>query len=109
VGLESTNLGSVERWVCCWVVAYLQLLLIRQQVDDLRPPWQANRSLPPLLLLTPAQVQRAAHRFLLRLGTPAQVTRPAGKGAGRRKGFCPQKHPRHPVVRKSKKRSKRKR
>jgi len=103
---QSTNLVSVERWMWFCAIAYMQLLLIRQQVDDLRPPWQANRSPTPLLLLTPGQVQRAAHRFLLRLGTPAQATRSAGKGTGRRKGCCPQPRTRHPVVRKTKKRPK---
>lgn len=106
---QSTNLVSIERWMWFCAIAYLQLLLMRQQVDDLRPAWHAKPSATQPPLLTPGQVQRAAHRFLARLGTPAQVTRPVGKGRGRRQGFSPQPHRRHPVVRKTKKRIKPKR
>lgn len=105
---QSTNLVSIERWMWFCAIAYLQLLLIRHQVDDVRPAWHAKPSAARPPLLTPGQVQRTAHRFLLRLGTPAKVTRPAGKGTGRRKGFCPPPRTHHPVVRKTKKRPKRK-
>lgn len=106
---QSTNLVSIERWMWFCALAYMQLLLMRQQVSDLRPAWHAKPSATQPSLLTPGQVQRAAHRFLARLGTPAQDTRPAGKGKGRRYGFCPQPRHRHPVRRKTKKRPKPKR
>jgi len=106
---QSTNLVSIERWMWFCALAYMQLLLMRQQVSDLRPAWHAKPSATQSPLLTPGQVQRAAHRFLMRLGTPAQATRPAGKGKGRRQGFSPQPRRRHPVVRKTKKRPKSKR
>ncbi|WP_411752316.1 transposase [Serratia sp. (in: enterobacteria)] len=106
---QSTNLVSIERWMWFCAIAYLQLLLMRQQVDDLRPAWHPKPNATQPRLLTPGQVQRAAHRFLARLGTPAQSPRPAGKGTGRRQGFCPKARTRHPVVRKLKKRPKPKR
>jgi hypothetical protein len=106
---QSTNLVSIERWMWLCAIAYMQLLLIRHQVDDVRPAWHAKPRTGQPHWLTPGQVQRAAQRFLLRLSTPAQATRPAGKGKGRPQGFCPKAHTRHPVVRKTKKRPNRKR
>ena len=63
---------------------------------------QANRS----TMLTPYQVQRSALAFLLELGTPASTPRPAGKGMGRPKNYCPAPRTRYPVIFKSKKTSK---
>ena len=109
LGLTTANspaLDQRQRWVWCCALAYCQLLLMRQEVADKRPPWQppkAGRNAHPL---TPGQVQRQALTFLLGLGTPARPTQPAGKGLGRPCGYTPKPRKRHPVVTKSKKRSK---
>ena len=103
---QSTNLHSIEHWMWLCALAYTQLLLMRHQVADLRPPWQRHPPLAQPHGLTPGQVQRAASRFLLRLGTPAAPPRPAGKGTGRRLGFRPKPKTRFKVVYKTKNRAK---
>jgi hypothetical protein len=95
---RSTNLESLQRWM--WIVglAYWQLLLIRDTVPANRPAWHPDKKDGLPRLLTPAQVQRSAQAFLLQSGTPAANTRPAGKGRGRQKGYCPAPRKRHDIV-----------
>ena len=100
---QATQLPSIERWMWLCALAYTQLLLMRSQVEPLRPPWHRQPHPAQPLLLTPGQVQRNAARFLRQLGTPAAPTRPAGKGSGRPRGFVPKPKPRHKVMRKTKK------
>jgi hypothetical protein len=99
---RSPNLVSAQQWVWLCALAYWQLLLIRDQVKPNRPAWypsKADRS----TMLTPYQVQRSALAFLLELGTPAATPRPAGKGMGRPKNYCPAPRTRYPVIFKNKK------
>lgn len=99
-----TDNDAIQRWMWLCALAYWQLLLMGREVDDLCPAWYPRRqSETEPSRLTPGQVQRAAGRFLLRLGTPASAPRPAGKGRGRTKGYRPAPRKRHDVVRKSKK------
>lgn len=100
---RSTNLESLQRWM--WIVglAYWQLLLIRDTVPANRPAWHPDKKDGQPRPLTPAQVQRSAQVFLLQSGTPAANTRPAGKGRGRQKGYCPAQRKRHDIVFKSQK------
>lgn len=100
---RSTNLESLKRWM--WIVglAYWQLLLIRDTVTPDRPAWHPHKKDGQDKSLTPAQVQRSAQAFLLQAGTPAANTRPAGKGRGRQKGYCPAHRKRYDIVFKSKK------
>lgn len=93
---RSTNPHSIYLWMRLCALACWQLVLMRDQVEDLRPAWHSRpRSEHPL---TPGQVQRAARRFLTRLGTPASSPRPAGKGHGRTSRYHPQPRKRHPVL-----------
>ena len=103
---NSPNLDHRLRWVWCCALAYCQLLLIRQDVADRRPDWHPQHVGGRTRPLTPRQVQRQALAFLLTLGTPAQSTRPAGKGTGRPLGYRPERRKRYPVVKKSRKRRK---
>jgi len=100
---RSTNLHSLQRWM--WIVglAYWQLLLMRDTVQANRPAWHPHKKDGQDKPLTPAQVQRSAQTFLLQSGTPAANTRPAGKGRGRQKGYCPEQRKRYDIVFKSKK------
>ncbi len=102
----SPDLAHRQRWLWCCALAYCQLLLLRPHVADKRPPWQPQRTQSQARPMTPRQVQRQALPFLLTLGTPARAPQPAGKGRERAPGFQPALRPRHPIVKKGKKRRK---
>jgi len=99
---RSPGLEQHEVWVWCCALAYTQLLLMRNEVAQHRPPWQRQlvQGQPPKL--TARQVQRNALPFLRTLGTPAAPPRPAGKGTGRACGYRPAPRTRHPVIKKGK-------
>lgn len=100
---RSSNLGSLQRWTWIVALAYWQLLLMRDIVQPNRPAWHPRRKEGQDKPLTPAQVQRSAQAFLLRSGTPASTTRPAGKGLGRQTGYHPAPRKRYEIVFKTKK------
>ena len=104
---RSPNPKQHEFWVWCCALAYAQLVLIRTEVAQQRPPWhkQLDDDGQPRKL-TARQTQRNALAFLLELGTPASSTRPAGKGHGRPHGYRPQPRTRHKIVKKGKKTAK---
>ena len=87
-------------WLCA--LAYWQLLLMRDLVEDARPAWHPRFRDGKRKQLTPGQVQRAALGYLLQLGTPAKAPKVAGKGKGRSKGYRPAPRKRYPVVKKAK-------
>lgn len=92
---------AIRRWMWLCALAYWQLLLMSQEVENLSPAWYpAKRDSENMAVLTPGQVQRGAERFIARLGTPASTPRPAGKGHGRKKGYHPAPRKRYEVVRK---------
>ncbi len=64
-------------------------------------PWETRRS-----VLTLAQVRRAMPTLMMQLGTPARPPQPRGKAPGRAMGFHPQPASRHPVIRKTSKKEK---
>jgi hypothetical protein len=99
---RSPNLVSAQQWMWLCALAYWQLLLMRDAVQEDRPAWYPRKR-EQLVRLTPYQVQRSALIFLLELGTPAHKPRPAGKGTGRPKNFRPAPRIRYPVVFKTKK------
>lgn len=99
---RSTNLSHTQQWMWLCALGYWQLLLLRSEAADLRPAWYPQRSGSHLRTLTPRLVQRQAQSLLLRLGTPAAPLRPAGKGTGRPKGFCPMPKPLFRIVKKTK-------
>jgi hypothetical protein len=100
---RSTNLESLQRWMWVVALAYWQLLLIRDKVTPDRPAWHPHKKDGQPKPLTPAQVQRSVQAFLLQSGTPADNTRPAGKGHGRQKGYHPAPRKQYDIVFKSKK------
>lgn len=99
---QSTNLVSTDQWMWLCALAYWQLLLMKDEVENVRPAWFPARTALEEKRLTPRQVQRGALRYLLQLGTPAYAVRNAGKGTGRPKGYCPPPRKRYPVVKKAK-------
>ena len=99
---RSNDLVSTEQWMWCCALAYWQLLLLREIVEDTRPAWHPRFRQGKSKELTPGQVQRAALQYLQGLGTPAKSPKVAGKGKGRSKGFHPQPRKRYPVIKKAK-------
>lgn len=99
---RSNDLVATEQWMWMCTLAYWQLLLIRDLVEDARPAWHPRFRNGKPKELTPGQVQRAALRFLLPLGTPAKAPKVAGKGTGRQKGYHPTLRIRYPVINKAK-------
>ena len=75
---RSPDLVSAQQWMWLCALAYSQLLLIRDAVQEDYPAWYP-RSRQQRAKLTPYQVQRSALAFLWELGTPASKPRPAEK------------------------------
>jgi hypothetical protein len=99
---RSNDLVATEHWMWMCALAYWQLLLMRDLVEEARPAWHPRFRNGEHKELTPGQVQRAALRFLLQLGTPATAPKVAGKGKGRQKGYRPAPRRRFPVIQKAK-------
>jgi hypothetical protein len=99
---RSNDLVATEQWMWMCALAYWQLLLMRDLVEEARPAWHPRFRDGQSKPLTPGQVQRAALRYLLQLGTPAKAPKVAGKGKGRSKGYRPAPRKRYPVVSKAK-------
>jgi hypothetical protein len=97
--------AQTERWTQIVACAHNQLVLARPLVTGIYHAWETRRS-----VLTLTQVRRTMPSLLTQLGTPARPPQPRGKAPGRAKGFHPKSATRHPVIRKtSKKEKKRKR
>jgi hypothetical protein len=74
---------AADRWTWLLLLAYVQLRLARDQVADIRLPWQP--SLAPDRR-TPARVRRGFSSLLAHLGTPACAPKPCGRSPGRPTG-----------------------
>jgi hypothetical protein len=98
---RSTNLVSTQRWMWLCALAYWQLLLLRPAVNASRPAWYPQRSGNSVRTMTPRLVQLQAQVLLARLGTPARVLRPAGKGLGRPLNFHPKPKTTYRIVKKT--------
>jgi hypothetical protein len=95
---------QTERWTQIVACAHNQLVLARPLVTGIYRPWETRQA-----VLTLAQARRVMPALLTQLGTPARPPQPRGKAPGRAKGFHPKPAKRHPVIRKtSKKHKKRK-
>ena len=98
---QSTDLVSTDQWMWLCALAYWQLLLMRDSVENIHPAWYPAQPGSKTYKRTPGQVQRGALRFLVKLGTPAKTTRVAGKGKGREKGYRPAPRQRYEIVKKA--------
>ena len=74
---------AADRWTWLLLLAYVQLRLARDQLADVRLPWQ--RPLPPERR-PPARVRRGFSQLLAALGSPVNVPKPCGRSPGRPKG-----------------------
>jgi hypothetical protein len=73
---------AADRWTWLLLLAYVQLRLARDQVADIRLPWQPP--LPPERR-TPARVRRSFSQVLAQLGSPVNMPNPCGRSPGRPK------------------------
>lgn len=92
---------QTECWSQIVACAHNQLVAARSLVEPVYRAWEHRRS-----TVTLAQVRRGLPALLMQLGTPARPVQPRGKAPGRAKGFHPQPVPRHPVILKTVKKSK---
>jgi hypothetical protein len=99
---RSNDLVATEQWKWMCALAYWQLLLMRDLIEADRPAWYPRFQDGKPQQLTPGLVQRAASRYLAKLGTPAKAPRVVGKGKGRQKGYRPAPRTRYPVIKKAK-------
>ncbi len=86
---------AADRWTWVLILAYVQVRLARDQVADVRLPWQ--RPLPPERR-TPARVRRGFSQLLATLGCLANAPKPCGRSPGRPKGKRSRPAPRIPAV-----------
>ncbi len=84
-----------DRWTWLLLLADVQLRLARDQVADVRLPWQ--RPLPPERR-TPARVRRGFAQLLMPVGSPANLPQPGGRSPGRPKGTRSRPAQRLPAV-----------
>ena len=75
--------AAADRWTWLLLLAYVQRRLARDQMADVRLPWQ--RPLPPARR-TPARVRRGFASLLRTLGSPVNAPQPWGRSPGRPKG-----------------------
>jgi hypothetical protein len=97
---RSNDLVATEQWMWMCALAYWQLLLMRDLVETNHPAWYPRFRDGKPKPLTPGLVQRAAFRYLSRLGTPAKAPRTVGNGKGRQKGYHPAPRMRFPAIKK---------
>lgn len=100
---RATHLASTQRWMTLVLLAYWQLLLAAPVVSGHVSLWRRSPTLRADLPFpfTPRQVQLAFPAFLLEVGSPAHLPRPAGKAPGRALGFKPAPRPHLKPIRKS--------
>jgi hypothetical protein len=89
---------QADRWSWLILAAYMQLLLARPCVEDLRLPWE-RRYAPDRL--RPLRVRRSVLALLLELGTPANPPKPCGRSPGRPKGSRSGRARRYPAMKKT--------
>ena len=88
--------GQMERWTDLVAAVRNQLVLMREQVEVLRRPWESK-----VRAASPRQVRRAMGRIIAQVGTPARRPQRRGKSPGREKDAVVKRAERFAVVRKS--------
>src|SRR5262249_48180380 len=88
--------GQMQRWTDLVAAVRNQLVLMREQVEGLRRPWEAKTR-----QASPRQVRRAMGRIIAQVGTPARRPQVRGKAPGRARGAVIKRADRYAVVRKS--------
>lgn len=100
---HSPELKSCDAWYRLVALAMNLLLAVKDQLQSQIPPWYPHAATKSI---SQRQAQKQALNFFLKVDTPSSAPRPAGKAPGRAKGYNPSPRQRHPVTRKTPKRSK---
>jgi len=92
-----------ESWIQFVKLAYVQLWLMSNLVNNLPRPWE--KYLPQVKdgLVSPSQTLRDAERIIRQIGTPAQAPKPRGKSPGRLVGTKMPRRKHLPVIKKNQK------
>jgi hypothetical protein len=88
---------QADRWTWLVLAGYAQLRLARELAGDQRLPWERPRPQPRL---SPLRVRRGFPRLLVRLGSPAATSKPAGHSPGRPTGRVSGPATRYPAIKK---------
>jgi hypothetical protein len=86
---------AADRWTWVLLLAYVQLRLARDDVADVRLPWQPP--VPPERR-TPARVHRGFSHVLAQVGSPVNAPKPCGRSPGRPTGTRSPPATRFPAV-----------
>ena len=100
---QSPNLTGCDNWYQLVALAMNLLLSLKPQLTNTPPPWYP---LARHKTISQRRAQKQALTFLLKVSTPTKPTQPTGKAPGRPMGYHPPPRTRHPVVRKTPKRTK---
>ncbi len=87
---------QMETWTDVVAMVHNEVGLARPLAEARRLPWEGVTRSP-----TPRQVRRDLARIIGQVGTPARPPRPRGKSPGRAPGAVMRPALRHPVIRKS--------
>jgi len=88
--------GQMQRWTDLVAAVRNQLVLMREQVEALRRPWEAKTR-----QASPRQVRRAMGRIIAQVGTPARRPQVRGTAPGRGRGAVINRVDRYAGVRNS--------
>jgi len=94
--------ANEEHWWQLGQLAYVQLWLIRDVVENLPRPWERYLPTAPTGPVSPATAQRRFAEIIRQIGTPAAPPQPRGNPLGRATGTRPTPRPCLPVVKKGK-------
>ncbi len=102
---QTPELEHEENWVQLTLLAYVQMWAARELAVNLPRSWE--RYLPNSRegQVSPSVVQRDFTRIISQIGTPAKFPKRRGKSPGRAQGNSQTRRPRHPVLKKGSKRS----
>ena len=102
---QTPEVEREENWIQLTLLAYVQLWAARELAVNLPRSWE--RYLPHSRdgRITPSLVQRDFTRIISQIGTQAKFPKRRGKSPGRAQGHFQTPRPRHPVIKKGSKRS----
>ncbi len=102
---QTPELKHEENWVQLTLLAHVQLWAARELAVNLPRSWERYLPSSKAGQVTPSVVQRDFYRIISQIGTPASSPKRRGKSPGRAQGDSQTRRPRHQVIKKGSKRS----